>query len=351
MKIIRTVAYARAALLGNPSDGYFGRTISMIVRNFSARVVLYEWPEIEIILSQQDRCCFDRLGDLVADVRLNGYYGGLRLIKAAIKRFSDYCQDERVELPDRNFALRYETDIPRQVGLAGSSAIITAVFRALTQFYEVSIAREVLPNLILSVETQEVGIAAGLQDRVAQVYEGLVYMDFDRNHVETHGHGIYEALDPRLLPPVYVAYRTDLSEISGVFHNNIRARWEAGDRDVIEAMQRCADLTREGRECLLRGDRRRLAELIDENFDHRARIYQLEPRNVEMVRVARSLGASAHYAGSGGSILGTYEDPGMIERLRKALEPLGCRVIVPQVLPRQDGAASPEGLDVQPAPR
>ncbi|HEY3123672.1 MAG TPA: GHMP kinase, partial [Thermoanaerobaculia bacterium] len=179
MRIIRTVAYARAALLGNPSDGYFGRTISMIVRNFSARVVVYEWPELEIILSQQDRCCFDRLGDLVADVRLNGYYGGLRLIKAAIKRFSDYCQDERVELPDRNFALRYETDIPRQVGLAGSSAIITAVFRALTQFYEVSIAREVLPNLILSVETKEVGIAAGLQDRVAQVYEGLVYMDFD----------------------------------------------------------------------------------------------------------------------------------------------------------------------------
>src|SRR5256885_5535837 len=38
----------------------------------------------------------------------------------------------------------------------------------------------------------------------------------------------------------------------------------------------------------------------------------------------------------------------MIEGLRKALEPLGCRVIVPQVLPRQDGAASPEGLDVQP---
>src|SRR5437867_7026292 len=216
MKIIRTVAYARAALLGNPSDGYFGRTISLIVRNFSAQVVLYEWPELEIILSQQDRCCFDRIGDLVQDVRLSGYYGGLRLIKAAIKRFADYCAQEGIPLHDRNFALRYETDIPRQVGLGGSSAIVTAVFRALMEFYQVSIPMEILPNLILSVEARELGIAAGLQDRVTQVYEGLVYMDFDRKYMQEFGHGIYEAVNPGLLPPLFIAYRTDLSEISDV---------------------------------------------------------------------------------------------------------------------------------------
>ena len=28
------------------------------------------------------------------------------------------------------------------------------------------------------LETEELGIAAGLQDRVVQTYEGLVYMDF-----------------------------------------------------------------------------------------------------------------------------------------------------------------------------
>src|SRR5262245_59960696 len=124
MKITRAQAYARAAVLGNPSDGYYGRTISLIVRNFAARVVVYEWPELEIILSQQDRCCFDRMTDLVADVKLNGYYGGLRLIKAAIKRFAEHCEASGIALHDQNFALRYETDIPRQVGLAGSSAIV-----------------------------------------------------------------------------------------------------------------------------------------------------------------------------------------------------------------------------------
>ena len=33
--------------------------------------------------------------------------------------------------------------------------------------------------------------------------------------------------DPKLLPPLFIAYRTDLSEISGVVHSNLRARWEA----------------------------------------------------------------------------------------------------------------------------
>jgi glucuronokinase len=332
MKLVRTSAYARAGLLGNPSDGYFGRTISIIVKNFEARVVLYEWPELEIILSQQDRCCFERLGDLVQDVKLNGYYGGLRLIKAAIKRFADYCAERGISLHDRNFALRYETGIPRQVGLAGSSAIITAVFRALMAFYGVSIAKPLLPNLILSVETREIGIAAGLQDRVAQVYEGVTYMDFSRDYMERHGHGCYESLDPSLLPPLYIAYRTDLSEISGVFHSNIRARWEAGEKLVVDAMQHAADLALQGRDCILRKDRKRLGDLINENFDTRASIYKLDPRNVEMVMRARAAGASAHYAGSGGSILGTYEDEEMLVRLRTALAPLGCRVTIPIVV-------------------
>ena len=332
MRVIRTVAHARAGVLGNPSDAYFGRTISVIVKNFSARVVLYEWPELEIILSRQDRCCFDRLGELVQDVKLNGYYGGLRLIKAAIKRFADYCAENGVPLHSHNFALRYETDIPRQVGLAGSSAIITAVFRALMQFYEVSIPKPVLPDLILSVETREIGIAAGLQDRVAQVYGGLTYMDFSRGYMERQGYGCYESLDPVLLPPLYIAYRTDLSEISGIFHSNIRARWEAGEKVVVDAMQHVADLALEGRDCLLRGDFRQLGALIDENFDTRAGIYKLDPRNVEMVKRARAVGASAHYAGSGGSILGICEGEGMLAELREALAPMGCKVIIPVVV-------------------
>ena len=46
MKIIRKRGYARAGLIGNPSDGYHGKTISLVVRNFFATVILYEWENI-----------------------------------------------------------------------------------------------------------------------------------------------------------------------------------------------------------------------------------------------------------------------------------------------------------------
>lgn len=47
--IIKTKAYARIGLLGNPSDGFFGKTVSCAIRNFWAEVELREGPELKII--------------------------------------------------------------------------------------------------------------------------------------------------------------------------------------------------------------------------------------------------------------------------------------------------------------
>jgi len=72
MKIIRNKAYARAGLLGNPSDGYNGKTISFIIRNYYAEIVLYEWNTLEIVPSIQDKGKFRSIHDLTADERLHG---------------------------------------------------------------------------------------------------------------------------------------------------------------------------------------------------------------------------------------------------------------------------------------
>ena len=64
-----------------------------------------------------------------------------------------------------------------QAGLSGSSAIICAALSCLLDFYDVGhfVKVEDRPSIILSAE-EEIGITAGLQDRVIQVYGGLVYM-------------------------------------------------------------------------------------------------------------------------------------------------------------------------------
>ena len=331
--IIRAKAFARAGLVGNPSDGYYGKTISFIVRNFNAEVVLYETPELEILPNERDHSRFESIQDLAEDVKLFGYYGGIRLLKATVKRFHDYCSENGIQLHGENFTIRYSSNIPSQVGLAGSSAIITACMRALMSFYQVSIPKPVMANLILSVENKELGIPAGLQDRVIQVYEGLVYMDFDKETIERQGFGHYEELDPTLLPPVYIAYRTDLSEGTEVFHNDIRGRFNRGEPAVVDAMKFWANLAEQTKTLLLKGEGRKIASLLNANFDKRRELYKLGEGNIRMVETARSVGASAKFPGSGGAIVGTYEDEEMYRRLVAKLEPMGVKVIKPQILP------------------
>ena len=329
--IIRTKAYPRAGLVGNPSDGYFGRTISYAFTNFAAEVVLYESPELEILPSEKDHSRFGGTAQLVRDVELHGYYGGIRLLKATIKRFCDYCRANQIELHDKNFTIRYCSDIPHGVGLAGSSAIITACLRALMAFYGVSIPKPIQANLVLSAERDELKIAAGLQDRVIQVYEGCVYMDFDKETMERQGYGMYEELDPKLLPRLYVAYRDELSEPTEVFHNDIRARFNLGEKAVVAAMRYWADLARLVRGYLVDGRGDEIGPLLDANFDRRRKLYRISAANIEMVEAARSVGASAKFTGSGGAITGVYKDEAMFRQLRKRLAELDVQVIKPKI--------------------
>lgn len=339
--IIETRAHGRAGLIGNPSDGYFGKTLSVILRNFTASVICYESPELNIAPCQQDRMSFASVHDLADDVALNGYYGGLRLIKAAIKRFLDYTREGGTTLDQRNFTLEYRTDIPVRVGLAGSSGIVTATLRALMRFYGVDIPPHQLANLALSVELNELGIGAGLQDRVVQAYEGAVFMDFDRELMESRGYGDYEQIDPALLPPLFVAYHANLSEGTEITHNDLRSRFNRGDPEVLAGMAEFAGFAQEVRDLVVAGRGDEIGPLLSANFALRTRLVDVSAGNRRLVAVAESAGASAKLAGSGGAVIGTYDgDPGRLEALREAYATLGATVIDPQI-EAKEGAATP----------
>lgn len=331
--MIETFAYARAGLLGNPSDGYYGKTIALIVRNFRARVLLYPSARLEIKPSKADMPVFESLDDLYSVTRWRGYYGGIRIIQALIVRFIDYCVDQEIELENRNFTIEYESTIPLRLGMGGSSSIITAALRALCRYYEVEIPLPVQARLVLETETKELGVPAGPQDRVIQVYEGLVYMDFAREYMEGRGYGHYEPLDPVLLPHLFVAYRTSLSEGTEVFHSNIRQRWFSGDPEVVGAMNTWASYAEQGRRALLDHDYATLNRLINANFDLRTKLYHISRENIEMVETARACGAAATFTGSGGAIVGTYTDDAMYQQLTEAFRRIGVGIVKPQVLP------------------
>ncbi len=330
--ITTTRAHARAGLIGNPSDGYFGKTISFIIKNFAAEVTCYESPQVSIVPGRRDHLVFQSRRELVEDVSLNGYYGGIRLIKATIKAFSDYCQKHDIELEDKNFTLEYKTNVPVRVGLAGSSAIITATMRSLMQFYEVEINKPELPNLILSVETQELGIGAGLQDRVVQVYEGTVFMDFNQELLEGRGYGNYLEVDTDKLPPLFVAYHDNLSEGTEIYHNDLRSRFRRGEQAVLDGIRQFASYAQQSYDLIQAGRGAEIGPLMDANFDLRASLSRISEGNQRLIAAGRKHGASVKFAGSGGAVVGMYDgDPARLDRIRQEYEALGGHVLTPVI--------------------
>lgn len=266
-------APARAALAGNPSDGYGGAVLAVTLDSMAARVVAE--PAGSVIVEPASP-----------------------LVEAAARRLGVAAR------------LRWTTTVPRSVGLGGSSALVIATLRAFRDMDPAELA-----ELALAVEVEDLGIAAGPQDRYAQAYGGLTFMDFGGRQAKC------ESLETALLPPLVVAWHEGASEDSGVVHDRLR-----NDFDV-DGMRRLADAAREARAALLVGDRRTFARAVDVSFDERRELMALDPRHVEMIAAARAAGASANYTGSGGAIVAVCEDGEHRARVEGAMTAIGCETV------------------------
>ena len=299
-------APARAALAGNPSDGYGGRTLALALPSLEARLAVEPASGLELGPV--------RLAGVSELDRALEHGREPALMAAALRRLARVA-----EIPDSGFALRYSSSVPGEVGLAGSSALVVAALRAMCVAFDVRLSADELALAALEAETEELGIAAGPQDRVVQAHGGLVMMDFTASHWRV------ESLDPALLPPLFVAWRHEHATHSGDYHAELRRRHDHGDGEVRRSLTKLADLARDARDALLAGDHEGFARCVDGSFDERAAMGPLVPEHVEMIELARSLGASANYAGSGGAIVGTNPS----DELRTALERAGCTVLMP----------------------
>ena len=346
METIRTRSFARAGLLGNPSDGYFGKTVSFTFTQFGVELAMTESSRIRFQQGEVDDATFASMDEMSRNLRLYGYYGGIRLLKATAKKFFDWCLEHAVTLPKRNFTVEYKINIPRLVGLSGSSAICSAMLKALMKFYEVTIPLEIQPTICLEAERDELGINCGFQDRVIQIYNGLVFMDFEKSFIEAHSYGKYEQLYPsatfNLQPStfnLYIAYDANRAEESGKAHKKVKRLFEQKNADVIAAMSEFANIAQRGRDAIIAGHVNELHSLIDANFDLRDRIFNVAEENRRMVMTARRCGASAKFAGSGGAIVGTYADEAQFERLKADLAAIGTVVLKPTIATAADETA------------
>jgi glucuronokinase len=290
----RGVAFARAALAGNPSDGYGGAVLALTLpaRRAIATAHRSEAPAVK---------------------------PPSELVAATVRRFA---RELSPPAAGQTF-VRWETTIPRAVGLGGSSAIVVATLRALGELWRVSLAPMAMARMALRIEVDDLGIAAGLQDRIAQTHDGLTFMDFAAEPPSAR------QLDADALPPLLVAWRTDSGAPSSDVHAPLRDRHAQGDPVVFRALGRLTDAGHGAAAAAADGDHDALCRCVDASFDARRSMLELDGRHVEMIETARAAGAAANYAGSGGAIVAVCADADHRERVDAALRAIGCGTLAP----------------------
>lgn len=317
--IIETVR-SRAALAGNPSDGFGGAVFAVPVSAFATTVILSQAEHgYELTDDHTGTTRFERWTDVEAEVAsldtTSPHCLALGAIAAVASRGSTVA-------PMR---LTVKTTIPMSVGLAGSSAIVIASIRALLRATNDSLDSDLLAATALAVETDLLGIPAGLQDRVVQVHDRPMLMQFDPT--STPGSlGSFTPVRAGRDFQLLVAVRPSAAEASEVVHGNLRARFLAGDSAVASGMPVLARYAVDAAEAYVAGDVGQLGAAMDATFDIRASIIDLLPDHVEMIEEARAQGAHANYTGSGGTIAALCPTGSIEAATRQALESLGCTV-------------------------
>jgi glucuronokinase len=283
---------ARAALAGNPSDGYGGAVVAVPV------------PDLAAFASIEPA---DRFSIRAADADLD------RLLSATARSFAD-----AVGRPT-DVTLSATTTIPRSVGLAGSSALIICALRVLAATIEHRFEPIELAQLALSVERDRLGIAAGLQDRLVQSVGQLVAMRFDPV--------AYERLEPPTDLPLFVAWSEAGAQTSDTVHRSLRRRYDVGDPHVVTSMRGLAEQAEVAATAIASGDLERLGRAMSRTFEIRSMLIDVDITTRAMVRIAVRNGAAANSAGSGGSIVGLARDRDHLEELESAFAGHGFQVI------------------------
>lgn len=337
---IRKRSFARVGLVGNPSDGFGGKTLAATIENFYVEVVLVPNRNLndgKVTISPNnllDPIEFTSMDSCEMICCKNGYYGAVRLFLAVIVLFSNF-KASLGAINRTGFTIYYATTIPRQVGLAGSSALVTCLLKALVEHFHIPahlFSLEAQANMALAAERDELGISAGYADRVVQMFGGLLFMDFNPSCILKTGKGIYESMPISILPSLWlgnfkitVAFVRKPKE-SGSVHSKIKSRFDKGDPIVHAAMQMFAQYAQQSKDALLEGDMDRFFELMNINFEERRKLYTdavIGDSSLRMVDIARQFGHSAKLSGSGGCVIGGCTTSKNNRQLKRELESHG----------------------------
>lgn len=165
--------------------------------------------------------------------------------------------------------VEWHSDVPRSSGLAGSTALLAAtlacVLKARNEPPDLATddGRAFFAELVRDVEFKEAGVVCGYQDAYMAVFGGLKSMDFTGKH-PIHS-GPHANMKPIQADLPFILVTTGVERLSGSVHGPIRDRWLNGDKEVVAAIARIAEIGRIAERALIERDWVQVGVLLDEN--------------------------------------------------------------------------------------
>jgi galactokinase/mevalonate kinase-like predicted kinase len=293
-------APGRAGIIGNPTDMYGGAVLSCSV-GMRARARLEPAPEL--VLETSGQVC--RITDQ-DDLRPQG---DLFDVVRAILDYAYGCG----QAPPITCRLQYESEIPMQSGMSGSTALLVAILRALLAWQGQHLDPYRLAERARYIELNHLEVVCGYQDAYMCTFGGLNYMDFrGKSFYRSEEAELFATIEPLgdYVPELpFVLGYTGVQHSSDDVHRPIRERWLEGEREVVEAYEHITKIARMGKKALLLQDWPTLGDLMNENHAIQRDLGGSGRSNERLIAAALDAGAPGAKlagAGSGGTIIALW---------------------------------------------
>ena len=327
-RTVMRIVPARVGLVGNPSDGFGGAVFATVIPSLAASLTARTSTGISLIGPAGARHHPSPL-DWIEDVRTSGHVGEPRVISAALWTLVEHLERRRGRSRGLGVHLTWTTNIPRSVGLAGSSALAVGAIEATAELWGVHLDRRVIAALALSAERDVLGIAAGWQDRIVQSFRTAVLVDASAMDVVDGVHvprvrSLALSARPGLSHlPLVVGWSEAEGSSSDDYHGPLRRAGESLETPMTDL----ASLARSAFVAASAGDVIALAAAVDAGWRIREGCAPLRPDHAALVERVRAAGFSATTPGSGGAVVAVCVDEAEATRAVAILETAGCTAI------------------------
>jgi galactokinase/mevalonate kinase-like predicted kinase len=295
----------------------YGGSVLSCSMPMRARVVLESAPEL--VLETQGESVRIRGRE---DLRPQG--DSFDLARAVL----DYLR-----LPPLGCSVRYESEIPLRSGMAGSTALVVALVKALLLWLGHETSAYHLAERARYVELNYLKVVCGYQDAYMCTFGGLTFMDFRGKQFYRQAEAeLFATIEPlaAYVPHLpFVLGFTGVQHSSSAVHKPLRERWLEGEPVVVDGYKRITEIARMGKKALLMGDWAQLGRLMNDNHAiqrHLGGSGESNERLIEAALNAGALGAKLAGAGDGGTIVALWPWAETV-RLEDALRQAGATSI------------------------